>query len=133
MEKAEAEVEEGRIFLSADLFDFRCKGGAKRSLSCSSSSSMFRLLPLETSRGGPSLSAGGGAECGGGRGHPGLKCGFQDGGGLWRMAMTAAFVPGWVNDAAPGKEPPHPLFPSEDRRGKQESSERRAKKRREKY
>ncbi|CAG06842.1 unnamed protein product [Tetraodon nigroviridis] len=68
-----------------------------------------------------------------GRGHPGLKCGFQDGGGLWRMAMTAAFVPGWVNDAAPGKEPPHPLFPSEDRRGKQESSERRAKKRREKF
>lgn len=47
-----------------------------------------------------------------GRGHFRLKCGFQDGGGLWRMAMTAAFVlallplgPRAVNDAAPGKVP----------------------------
>lgn len=55
----------------------------------------------------PSLSAGGGAECGGrgrGGGHSGLKCGFQDGGGLWRMAMTAAFVLGSASFGITGSE-----------------------------
>lgn len=52
----------------------------------------------------PSLSAGGGAECGGEGGHSGLKCGFQDGGGLWRMAMTAAFVLGSASFGITGSE-----------------------------
>lgn len=57
-------------------------------------------------RSDPSLSAGGGAECGGvwGGEHSGLKCGFQDGGGLWRMAMTAAFVLGSASFGITGSE-----------------------------
>lgn len=43
-------------------------------------------------RSGPSLSVGGGAGRGGEGAFFRLKCGFQGSGGLWRMAMTAAFV-----------------------------------------
>lgn len=41
---------------------------------------------------------------GGGGGLSGLKCGFQDGGGLWRMAMTAAFVLGSASFGITGSE-----------------------------
>lgn len=37
-------------------------------------------------------------------GHFRLKCGFQDGGGLWRMAMTAAFVFGSASFGTAGSE-----------------------------
>lgn len=39
-----------------------------------------------------------------GRGHFRLKCGFQDSGGLWRMAMTAAFVLGSASFGTMGSE-----------------------------
>lgn len=39
-----------------------------------------------------------------GKGHFRLKCGFQDGGGLWRMAMTAAFVFGSASFGTMGSE-----------------------------
>lgn len=82
---------------------------------CSSSSPRAvevqpRLLPLEESRGGPPrlvpVRRGWGRMRWGwvGGGHSGLKCGFQDGGGLWRMAMTAAFVLGSASFGITGSE-----------------------------
>lgn len=101
------------------------------------------LLPLEVSHGGPlwpvPVRRGWGRMRHGG-GHFRLKCGFQDGGGLWRMAMTAAFVLGSASFGTmgsewcgPGEGAPHSLFSSEDRKAEQERSERRVKKSQEKY